>query len=406
MIWDNPAAAWALLALAMPIVVHLLVRRQATPIPFPTLRFIPRTTLASIERRTVEDTMLLTVRIGVVALAAAAIAAPFVMTVARQRAWNAATIRAEVASGVPARGDADRSFSSGTLAGGIGQALSWLETQPPARRQLILRSTFSLGSIDAADVVRIPANIGLRLERGGTLPGSRTFRAAPVISGQIDSAIFTEREARFDGGRTSVRALAGTRRTSVPVEISAPGNRRSSADDVLRAVIADGVPAPIANRTTRIELVEDTVSGAEPVIGDVRHSWMANAIDRIWRESSARPSLLNNARFDGTGDQLTVRVGATISDADLASVIRLVLAAMGPAVEHPNEEILPIPDAQLRSWSREPGPASPPAIDGRPNDGRWFWLASLVLLAAESGLRSKQHAGTTQPALSEPARVA
>jgi len=406
MIWGNPAAAWALLALAAPIVIHLLARRQARPIPFPTLRFIPRTTLASVERRTIEDAVLLTVRIGIVAFAAAAIASPFVMTVARQRAWNAATIRAEVASGVPARGDADRSFSSGTLAGGIGQALAWVETQPPARRQLILRSTFALGSIDAADVARIPANMGLRLERGGTLPGSRTFRAAPVISGQIGSPVSTEREAHFDGGQTSVRALAGTKPTTLPVEISAPDSRRASADDVLRAVVADGVPAPISNRTARIELVEETIPGSEAAIGEIRRPWMANAIDRIWRESSARSSLLNSARFDGSGDRLTVRVGATIPDADLARLIRLVLAAMGPAAEHPNEEILPIPDAQLRAWSREPGPASLPAVDGRANDGRWFWLASLVLLAAESWLRSKQRAGANEPALSETERVA
>jgi hypothetical protein len=409
MIWGNPVAVWALLALAAPIVVHLLVRRQARPIPFPTLRFIPRASFASVERRIFEDAALLAVRIGVIAAAAAAIAAPFVMTAARQRAWDAATIRAEVASGVPARGDSDRTFSSATVASGITQALAWFDSQPPGRRQLIVRSTFPLGSIDDADVARIPRNIGVRLERSGTLPGARTFPAAPIISGRIGSTVRAEREVRFEGGRTSVRTLAGTTSASLPIEISAPESRRASADDVLRAVVADGVSVPIGSRTARIELADATVSDSAPAIGEIRRPWMADAIDRIWRESSLRPSLLKNARFDAAGDRFVIHVAARIPESDLADLIRLVLDAMGPPGEHPNEEILPIPDAKLQAWSREAGPASPPAIDQRPDDGRWFWLLSLVLLAVESAVRSsleRRHARATEPIPSERARVA
>src|SRR5262249_20044959 len=129
MIWGMPAAASALLALAVPILIHTLVRRRSKPTLFPTLRFIPHTRLASIERRALEDILLLTTRLGVLAAAAAAVAAPLVMTKARRASWEAVTVRAEVAVGVPPRRDADRSISADTAAQGMSQALAWLESQ-------------------------------------------------------------------------------------------------------------------------------------------------------------------------------------------------------------------------------------------------------------------------------------
>ena len=54
MIWLNPTAALALFALAAPIVIHVLVHRNAPRVAFPTLRFIQPARLASIRRRALE----------------------------------------------------------------------------------------------------------------------------------------------------------------------------------------------------------------------------------------------------------------------------------------------------------------------------------------------------------------
>ena len=105
MIWGTPVAAWALLALAVPILIHTLVSRRAKPTPFPTLRFIPHTRLVSIERRALEDIALLMIRLCVLTAAVAAVAGPFLITRSRRGAWEATTIRAEVVSGVASRGD-------------------------------------------------------------------------------------------------------------------------------------------------------------------------------------------------------------------------------------------------------------------------------------------------------------
>src|SRR6188474_2101211 len=65
MIWLYPPAAIALLALAVPIVVHVLIRQRATRIAFPTLRFIRPHRLASVRRRALDDVALLTIRLAI-----------------------------------------------------------------------------------------------------------------------------------------------------------------------------------------------------------------------------------------------------------------------------------------------------------------------------------------------------
>jgi hypothetical protein len=68
-------------------------------------------------------------------------------------------------------------------------------------------------------------------------------------------------------------------------------------------------------------------------------------------------------------------------------------------------EVTPIPEAVLRGWSRDAGPVSPPTIDSIVNDDRrWFWLASLALLAIETWMRRSRASAVTQ--VQEESRVA
>src|SRR5947209_19587006 len=99
MIWLNPAAWFALAAVAAPIVIHLLIQRRAERLPFPTLRFLQPTRLASIRRHLLEDWLLLAIRIALLAAAVAALAGPLLITASRRTAWDRRVVRA-VASGV------------------------------------------------------------------------------------------------------------------------------------------------------------------------------------------------------------------------------------------------------------------------------------------------------------------
>jgi len=96
MVWFFPAAWFALAALAAPLVIHLLAHHRARPLAFPTLRFIRPTRLAAIRRRALEDVVLLTARMGILAAAVAAFAGPLLVTPARRASWNARLVRAIV----------------------------------------------------------------------------------------------------------------------------------------------------------------------------------------------------------------------------------------------------------------------------------------------------------------------
>lgn len=408
MIWGTPAAGWALMALAVPVLIHTLVRRRAKPTPFPTLRFLPHTRLASIERRALEDVVLLTIRLGVLAAAIAAIAAPFVITTSRRAAWDAVTIRAEVAAGVPARGDADRSFVAETVSQGIGQALGWLEVQRPGRRQLIVRSAFPVGSVLGSDVASVPAHVGLTFERANTLPATSRFPAPPVLARNAGGSILRiQRETIFAGDRTSVHDTETSEAANPPIAIVAPVGRRAAADEILRSQFADRVPAPSGGRAARIELVDGLAATRPTTVENIRSAWMADAVAAIWRDMTPRTGLPHGFVFRADGGLLVIRADSAITDAVLARLVRSMLVAISPVAEPQREEILPIPDTQLNAWSREPGPAAIPSPGQRPSDARWFWLVALVVLGVETLARRKSaRSEVDEPAVAERARVA
>ena len=62
MLWTNASALFAIAAVAVPILIHILVQRRAERFPFPTLRFLQPTRLAAIRRHVLEDAVLLLVR--------------------------------------------------------------------------------------------------------------------------------------------------------------------------------------------------------------------------------------------------------------------------------------------------------------------------------------------------------
>jgi hypothetical protein len=105
-------APWAwlgLMAIAVPIAVHLLTRRRATPTPFPTLRFIPTPVATAVRYRRVTDLAMLAVRCAVLVAVVAALAQPWLITRARGSAASRIA-RAEV-------NDTSASKNSGTADG-------------------------------------------------------------------------------------------------------------------------------------------------------------------------------------------------------------------------------------------------------------------------------------------------
>lgn len=184
MFWLNPSALFALVAVAAPILIHILIQRKAERFPFPTLRFLQPTRLAAIRRHVLEDVVLLALRIAILALAAAALAGPLLITAARRQAWDRRVVRAVVIEEARAfkPNDTDRVFETTSLADGIRRATLWLDTTPPARREILIASPFPIGSITPADIAAVPGDIGVRFERTGSLPATRTVAAGRLLT--------------------------------------------------------------------------------------------------------------------------------------------------------------------------------------------------------------------------------
>jgi hypothetical protein len=193
MIWRNPVAWFGLATLLIPLAIHLLVRHRAEPRPFPSLRFVQPTRLASVRRKMISDWPLLAIRMAMLALAVAALADPLWQSAARRAEWSTRQARAIVidttasvtggnadgGTGTLARREATgairaETFATKALAEGIQRASAWLRTAPPARRELVVISDFQLGALDAAMLRDLPAHVGIRFLRTSGAPATRT----------------------------------------------------------------------------------------------------------------------------------------------------------------------------------------------------------------------------------------
>ncbi len=409
MIWLVPAAWAGAIAVAVPIVLHLLARPRAEVQPFPTLRFLWSIAPAARRRRRLDRLPLLAVRCAILVAAAAALAGPLLTTAGRRAAWNATLVEQTV--------DA----RDGAIRGRLSAAVAALAAAPPGRRAIVVRSTFPLGSLTDADIAAVPNEIGLSFERVGSLPareelaapdvlerdrGSASARGGTDAPGPADARI--SRRVALDGPRTRVRD-AGVAPDRVAIDVDGPPAART----LLAAVLTQRVLAPSPGRHARL-----VIAGAEDFraqLADARpiaSPWMADAVARIARDDELRAAVADVGPSDdalGRSPWLAVaidrggnRVAGAASDAAgrllvattsppdalaTAVLIRAVVNAMGPAPA-PHAEAIAIEDARLRAWSRPAGAAATPrreTIDS--DDRRALWVLALCLMGIEAWMR-------------------
>src|SRR5207249_2966723 len=235
--------------MAAPILIHILVLRRAERFSFPTLRFLQPTRLAAIRRHLVEDVGLLAVR---AAILAAAVGAEFeARSGTDQRRPLRPAPRSESPESQPAasapeargRGPAPyrtQQFTAASLQEGIRRAVAWLETAPPARRELVIVSAFAIGSVGAADVEAIPTSIGIRFERRGELPETRTISGGRVMgAGSPERPL--AREVTFAGVLTSVHEVATSGPPAWPIDVVHAPDAKPAVDAAKAAVLSQHV---------------------------------------------------------------------------------------------------------------------------------------------------------------------
>jgi hypothetical protein len=378
----NPWAWLGLASIAVPILVHLLARRPARRISFPTLRFLPPTRLAPIRRGRLADVVLLLVRCGVIAAAVTALAQPEWRRAPADSATQTDLARAILVdsswsmsreavpggtAGAAARREADtlrsgvttaRLVDSARPAQALAATANWL-LQQPSRRELVVISDFQTGTIEAEDLGAIADGIGIRLVRidARTLP-------AP---------------ARPDGSAPpAVQLLAGP-------------SGRTGAEAARRAAENRGAPARgRADRAVTIVFPDfDRRSDLLTATRPLDQPWMFDVVDRVARGDQAHLYMEGLTWSAGAGTN-ELRLFPTVAAGSLSSAALIAAAARSSSSDPEAAELVPttIADATLRSWER-PSSDVVPVGGSDPNrfDGRWMWGLALALLALEAWVR-------------------
>jgi hypothetical protein len=423
MIWLHPVAWLGLAGLLAPILIHLLVHKRADAVLFPTLRFVQPTRLAAIRRRFLDALPLLLIRAAVLAATTAAIAGPVLVTASRRAVWNARVARAVIIDDETSRSRAQQELvhvfrgvviHAPTISEGLQRAVAWLDDQPIGKREIVAMSRFPLTALGEAAVMAVPAHIGLRFVRIGSLAPSATADAQSIF-GPSDAAgrvRVTPRDILLTGAETQVFYRA-PHEAEAPIEIDAPVEARPVIDAALGAVLSESVLAAAPHRLARLVFVgaqtfADTVAGATPI----RQAWMADAVAAIARDAeflAAARALavgLDDRRFTrppwqplsdaaqplaaaaAFGDRLLIVSASPPLDVSTPILLRATFNSLAPHELDAQVEVIPISDAQLNAWTRPSSPLQ--SADVRrieDDDRRWLWAAALVLLGLEEWMR-------------------
>jgi len=315
-IWQNPWAFLGLLAIVVPVIIHLLGRRNARITKFPTLRFVGASRLMATRWTRLSDVGLMLVRMGIIAASVVALAGPLLLTPDREARRDRDIVRAIIVdtsasmSRVAASGSAVAPGGSG---GGISQvqtgrdvamreatrlaagavtsvivhtstpssalsgAIAGLQTRP-GRREVAIVSDFQIGTLDEADIASIPRDFGIDLVRVAIAPGAQP---AEIVSGR-GSASVVARVSHDSGGANvewTVRDQASAgRETGAGVTVLAGASERARANAAREAAMtvsalpSDGVRRPIAivfpGYEGRAALVRDAQQPGEAWMGD------------------------------------------------------------------------------------------------------------------------------------------
>ena len=366
----QPWAWLGLIAVAAPIAAHLLARRSARRLAFPTVRFLPAPIQTPISRHRLTDILVLVIRCLILIAAVAALAQPVWPTSDRRQALGDSLARAIVVdSGVAAAAKplatelssgstVARVASADVPAQLIGEASTWL-AQQAMRRELVLVSDFRTSTLSKADLDRVPADIGIKLvpvHSSARFTGPIELRDGPLMltgAGDQAAALAARDAAVAHAGR-------GPGRKDRPVALLFAGHQERDAllkeareidqpwmFDVFRAITQD----PLVNSAA--------LEAGRPVLENV-----SPLATRINRET-----------------HLLLVMAVPPASLMTAAVIRATAQAVAPAQATGN---VSLSDDQLKAWERPAGAVAPESTQF-PDDsgGRWLWLAALMLMIIE-----------------------
>jgi Aerotolerance regulator N-terminal len=443
MIWLLPSALAGLFLLAGPVAIHLLTRRRAPRVLFPTIRFLRESRSSAVRPRRPSDLGLLLIRLAIVAAAVIALAQPVFLSGPRLAAWNRRGARAVVidssASMSQANDDAEpsltvartmaaeeqrRAFASvrvetPNVEDGLASAARRLDAMPPARREIVVFSDFQQGSLSERAIAAVPPEIGLRFVRIGTLPSSRTWTEGQLSAWrgrrwQQDVSIDPQSTAATWTHLGDAGASPGITLAVIPAE-------EEQARMALHAAQSLGAFDDSDNRQIVIQFRGAPRPSGFARAQQIRTPWIARAI-RMISQSDLLREALDETLVEGRADvqdpwisiardargrhvvlaaesnrALLMETTASASSVFAPALVRAALLSRVDSGQEHEAEILRIPDDRLARWRRDPGAVTTgaaPRVDR--SDARWFWAAALVLLAVEGLMRRRQKAESSE----------
>ena len=428
MTWQAPWVWAGVVAIALPILIHLLGQGKARRLPFPSLQFFGVPRPLPTQRTRLHDLLLLLVRVAIVVAAVAALARPLWLTAARRSSFSEALARAVIvdtsASMRSASNDAlrlakqlgDSAETSITLAASaprdaIVGAVAWLRRQP-GRGEVVIVSDFQVGTLDSTDIASIPADVGVRLLRAATAStpslvvrsesGLRSINARVVRSGERTDVQWTADgpdTASAPAGLTLYSADTDSAALHAAVNAAASvGALTPVATDRSIAVVYPGYPgrnamlrdttafdSRMADLVARLSTDNDlanAAAGTAPLSAPDSTRWVVVA-----RTGSHQPAIRAGVATIGGAKRLVIAPyvsAGSLTSATLLAAIKRALSTAPPVMEL---EPASLADATLAQWQRPPSARSGPAPDADLSDGRWFWILALLLLGVEAVVR-------------------
>jgi len=445
MTWLNPWAWIGLVAVGVPIAIHLLTRAQPRPQPFPTLRFLGRATTTAVRRRVLRDRALLAVRVAIVAAIVAACAQPFFRTPAGGPADASSLRRAvvidtsaslqrtsthgrqaidvarELAGHLEPPAATSVSIEVDRLPEGLARATTWLHSRG-GRQEIVVLSDFQRGALAQSDVAGVPADIGLRLVKIDTALSA----SADAPAERIGDRVWTPR-LTLEADRTIV-AWSASALPARPFDdlqvIASPPEAARLAPAVAAARII-GVPADPERH--RIAVLLPGATDRAQVLsaaGAIDQRWMFGTVERLRHDSTLAaaaagvvldrsvpaetPPFAVVAR-DRTGSPLIEAASGhgskdpqllLVAHSDDGLFVSALIASTQRTDASALSELEPITltPEELATWQRPTPPTPTPSTTTgqslQDSDGRWFWIAALALLALEGWVRRTRRAAS------------
>ena len=189
-----PGLAWAAAAaVAVPVLIHLLLRRRRKPVEWAAMDLLREAIRRTERRRRVERLLLLAVRCLLVACAGFAIAEPLLGAPQAATALRARTLVAVIDDSAAS---AERIGDGTALARSVAAARAAIESLSPSDRVAVVTTTAFASAGDLAASLDHRASLE-RLRSLSTRPVAGDMRGALAAAGSIlasDSAKETDRE--------------------------------------------------------------------------------------------------------------------------------------------------------------------------------------------------------------------